>query len=78
MLNLKNDGKVFARGLLFLTLILPTSTAAVHNNPFRNILFCFNPPPRLVLRRRFDSLKWDVKKCEDIVFDLQVKKPNAK
>ncbi len=25
-----------------------------------------------VLRRRFDSLKWDVKKCEDIVFDLQV------
>ena len=30
------------------------------------------PPP--VLRRRFDSLKWDVKKCEDIVFDLQVSK----
>jgi hypothetical protein len=32
------------------------------------------PVPRLasVLRRRFDSLKWDVKKCEDIVFDLQV------
>jgi hypothetical protein len=28
--------------------------------------------PSLVLRRRFDSLKWDVKKCEDIVFDLQV------
>lgn len=26
-----------------------------------------------VLRRRFDSLKWDVKKCEDIVFDLQVR-----
>ncbi len=35
------------------------------------------PPPPLpaaVLRRRFDSLKWDVKKCEDIVFDLQVSK----
>ena len=33
-----------------------------------------NPRPSLssVLRRRFDSLKWDVKKCEDIVFDLQV------
>jgi hypothetical protein len=34
----------------------------------------FTPPTPAVLRRRFDSLKWDVKKCEDIVFDLQVNK----
>jgi hypothetical protein len=55
---LKNDGNVRFRSISLL----------------RNHIMLPNPRPSLssVLRRRFDSLKWDVKKCEDIVFDLQV------